>query len=95
MRKGTISWQKIFLHVHMISHYNDHPHVPAKFDDASPLYSGVMSYFMQGLRVYTIVETAIFKRCGIFPCTLPYTTLEVKPVETAVFCGFSGYSLFQ
>ena len=40
---------------------------------------------MQGRRVYAIVETAIFMRCGIFPYTLPYTTLEVKPVEMAVF----------
>ena len=47
---------------------------------------------MRGLRVYAIVETAIFTRCRIFPYTLLYTTLEIKPVETAVFLGFSGYS---
>ena len=47
---------------------------------------------MRGLQVYAIVETAIFTRYGIFPYTFPYTTLEVKPVETAVSLGFSGYS---
>ena len=45
---------------------------------------------MRGLRVYAIVETAIFTRCGIFPYTLPYTTFEVKPVETAVFPATVG-----
>ena len=77
-RKPPISRQK-FSRFRMISHYYVRPHIPTKFGGSSPLLFGVISDFMRRRRVYAMVETAIFRRCGIFRYTLPYTTLEVNP----------------
>ena len=81
--KPPISRQKYFCCFRKISHYCIHPHIPANFGDF-----WVISYFVLGLWVYTIVETAIFTRCDNFPYTHPYTIRVAPGRETAVFHSF-------